>query len=320
MSACRSLLALTLVALAIAVPSASGGSRADVIFFRDVGPAGANGAFLVSSDSPSAVVVFLHGWRDVGTGPYYDWIQEIAFGGPAVVFPRYQPAAGGSPAATLPALRSGIEAALAALRNPDVPLIVVGYDYGARLAFYYAANAKSWGLPVPFAVDSVFPSTARAGLPGLGGIPASTRVVLQVSANDTRAAADLWSDLKGHSAARKQLRLVKAAGHRSPLADTAATRAAFWSPLDTLIAQAARRASGARSDGRARPPRRSRRPSRRPTTTRSPRPSRGRAPRSSSSPRASATARPRSRTATCAASSSTPSPRASSAAAGCACR
>ena len=233
---CRSLLALTLVALAIVVPSASGGSRADVVFFRDVGPAGANGAFLISSDSPSAVVVFLHGWRDVGTGPYYDWIQELAFSGPAVIFPRYQPAAGGSPAGTLPALRSGIEAGLAALRNPDVPLIVVGYDYGARLAFYYAANAKRWGLPVPFAVDSVFPSAARTGLPAIGAIPAATRVVLQV--DGASASADLWNGLKGHPVARKQLRLVKAAGHRAPLADTAATRATFWSPLDTLILQA----------------------------------------------------------------------------------
>jgi len=124
-----------------------------------------------------------------------------------------------------------------------VPVIVVGYDYGARLAFYYAANAERWGLPAAFAVDSVFPSAAPAGLPGLSAIPAATRVLLQVGAGDAAAgpaaAADLWNGLQGHPSARKHYRVVHTtAGHRAPLVDNAASHAAFWPPLDTLIDQA----------------------------------------------------------------------------------
>jgi len=235
----RSILALLLLALVIAAPSASARSHDDVIFFRDVGSPGANGAFVLSSDTPNAVVVFLHGWRDVGTGPYYDWLQSLAFSGAAVIFPRYQSSSGGSPAKTLPALRAGIEAGLATLRKPSVPVIVAGYDYGARLAFYYAANARRWGLPAPFAIDSIFPTTARTGLPALGAIPGATRVLLQLEANERPAASDLVHKLAGRAAARTHVRIVHASGgHRAPLADTAAARAAFWPSLDALLGQA----------------------------------------------------------------------------------
>jgi pimeloyl-ACP methyl ester carboxylesterase len=225
--------------VAIAVPAASARSHDDIVFFQSVGPAGANGAYVVGSSTPTAVVVFLHGWRDVGTGPYYNWLQYLAFSGDTVIFPRHQAAAGGSPAQTLPALRSGIEAGLATLRKKDLPLIVVGYDYGARLAFYYAANAVRWRLPAPSAIDSVFPSAAPVGLPAMGAIPDATRVLLQVEPDERAAGADLWSRLAKHPAAFKRYRVIPAAGgHRAPLVDTRATQIAFWLSLDALIGQA----------------------------------------------------------------------------------
>ena len=234
----RLLLAFLLLAVAIGAPGAAAQRRDDVVFFQDVGPPGANGAFVLGGDTPDAVVVFLHGWRDVGTGPYFEWLQHLAFDGATVIFPRYQSPAGGSPAKTLPALRAGIEAGLETLRNRDVPVLVVGYDYGARLAFYYAANAHRWGLPAPFAIDSIFPTAAPGGLPGPGRIPKATRVLLQVEASGSPLGADLWSRLAGHPAARKHYRVVHSpGGHRAPLADTTASRAAFWPSLDALIGQ-----------------------------------------------------------------------------------
>ena len=234
-----SFLALLLLAVAIGVPAASARSHDDIVFFQSVGPAGANGAYVVGSSTPSSVVVFLHGWRDVGTGPYYDWLQYLAFSGSTVIFPRYQSAAGGSPAQTLTALRSGIEAGLATVRKKDLPVIVVGYDYGARLAFYYAANAARWGLPAPAAVDGIFPTAAPAGLPAGGAIPATTRVLLQLEPDERSAGADLWSRLASHPAARKAYRVVHAAGgHHAPLVATQASRIAFWPSLDELIRQA----------------------------------------------------------------------------------
>ncbi len=231
----RSLLAALLLAAAIAIPAASAQPRDDVVFFQDVGPPGANGALVMSSGTPTVVVVFLHGWRDVGIAHYSDWVNYLGFSGADVIFPRYQTAAGGSPAKTLAALRAGIDVGLQTLtlRDRHVPLIVVGYDYGARLGLYYAANARRWGLPVPYAVDSIFPHAAPAGLPALGAIPASTRLVFSVAANERPAAADLVTRFA--SRARSRVRVV----HGSPLAHTASSRATFWSPLDALIAQAA---------------------------------------------------------------------------------
>ena len=233
------LLALLLAAVAVAVPAASARSHDDVIFFQSVGPAGAGGAFVLGSSTPDAVVVFLHGWRDVTTGPYYNWIQYLAFSGDTVIFPRYQSASGGSPAATLPALRSGIEAGLGTIRRKNLPVILVGYDYGAWLAFYYAANAASWGLPEPSAIDGVYPSEPPAGLPALGAVPAATRVLVQGEPGKRVAVAELWKHLAGHPAATKQYRVVRApGGHRAPLVDTRATELAFWPALDALIGQA----------------------------------------------------------------------------------
>ncbi len=228
---------LLLFALAIAVPGASAQSRDDgIVFFQDVGPAGANGAYVLSASTPTAVVVFLHGRHEVGTGPYFDWLQYVAVSGATVVFPRYQSSARDTPAKTLPALRAGIEAGLGTVRNRNLPVIVVGYDYGARLAFYYAANAQRWGLPVPSAIDSIFPTTAPAGLPALGAIPAATRVLFQVEADQRPAGADLWSRLSRHPAARKHYRVVGASvGHRAPLANSAVARDTFWAPLEALI-------------------------------------------------------------------------------------
>ena len=123
-------------------------------------------------------------------------------------------------------------------------MIVVGHDFGARLAYYYAADAERWDLPVAAAIDSIFPSAAPKGMPALPAIPGATRVLLQVGADDTvagrPAAADLWNDLRGH--ARKQYRVVKStagfkAEHRAPAKDASGERAAFWPSLNALIEQ-----------------------------------------------------------------------------------
>jgi pimeloyl-ACP methyl ester carboxylesterase len=246
LQACRSLLLVAALALTLLTSAATAQVKDDVVGNLDVGAAGASGAWLLESGQPTAIVVFLHGWRDVGTQSYLPWLDYLALNGTAVIFPRYQSTAGGDPAATLPAMRAGITAGLKALRNPDLPVTVVGYDYGARLAFYYAANARRWGLPVPYAVDSVFPTKSPAGMPALPAIPASSRVLLQVGADDTVAgragAADLWRGLAGHSAARKRYRVVAStpalhADHRAPLVYSAASQATFWPSLDALLVQ-----------------------------------------------------------------------------------
>ncbi len=239
---CRLLLLVAALALTVFASAATAQVRDDIVGVFDVGPSGAAGATVFESGAPTSVVIFLHGWKDVTLEHYLAWLDYLALNGTAVVFPRYQSPAGGDPAKTLPALRAGISAALARLQHPHVPVIVVGYDYGARLAFHYAANARRWGLPVPYAVDSIFPTQAPPGMPALPALPGSTRVLLQVGADDTvagrAAAADLWTAAR--PAAHKHYRVVTStptlrAGHRAPLVTTAAAQQTFWPPLDDFL-------------------------------------------------------------------------------------
>ena len=121
--------------------------------------------------------------------------------------------------------------------------VVVGVGLGGSLAFYYAANAKRWGLPVPVALDSIFPTPGHvAGLP-LSRIPRATEVLVQVSgdrrAGEQAAAADLRGPSRRiprpttHSDRPFQPR---AQGDRDlTLRTTAAAEQTFWTPLDALI-------------------------------------------------------------------------------------
>src|SRR5439155_23287957 len=128
-----------------------------------------------------------------------------------------------------------------------VPVIVVGYSYGASLAFYLAASSARWGMPTPKAVVSIFPRPGR--LPGIALPPLArtTRVLLQVGEDDGAAAkagaADLWRALARHPAARKRLVTVRSttglkANHGAPLRTTSAAVAAFWAPLDDVVFEA----------------------------------------------------------------------------------
>ena len=51
------------------------------------------------------------------------------------------------------------------LHHPGLLIVVAGYSYGASLAFYYAADARRWRLPVPRAVDGIFPAGLIPGAP-----------------------------------------------------------------------------------------------------------------------------------------------------------
>ena len=125
-----------------------------------------------------------------------------------------------------------------------MPVIVVGYSYGATLAFYVAANSVRWGLPTPKAVVSIFPRAGRFPGIALPTLARSTRVVLQVGDADTpqakSAAHDLWRAIGRHPGARKHLVTVHSGGgfradQRAPLRMSSAAVDAFWAPLDQII-------------------------------------------------------------------------------------
>jgi hypothetical protein len=207
--------------------------------------------FLPSEDPASCLVVFLHGAADPTPSRVLGWLDHLVLGEScAVVFPRYQLTAS-TPAAALDGLRAGLSSGIQhvrrarygfeARRSPkSLRTVVVGVGFGGSLAFSYAANAQRWGLPVPAAIDSIFPSTA--GIPGAtsASVPRSTRVLVQVGDENRTAVAGLRAYLARHPASHKRFQTIRSspglkAVETGPLQVTDAAVNTFWSPLDALI-------------------------------------------------------------------------------------
>ena len=202
------------------------------------------------------VVIFGHGWKSsppstasTWVAQFRPWLDHLVQGGSAVIFPRYQLGTGDSEGfARVRAFRAGVTAGFAALGRPRVPVVAVGYSFGAALALTYAADARADHLPVPRAVDAIFPAQIISGS-RLPPLDPSVDVLIQIGDRDLtagRAGGDeFWSWLRSHPAARKRYELVRStpqllAIHSAPKLATPAARRAFWEPLDRLIALARR--------------------------------------------------------------------------------
>ena len=161
-----------------------------------------------------------------------------------MIFPRYQLGVGDIEGPGLVAsFRSGLREGFARVGYRGQTVVAVGYSIGASLVFSYAANARAWKLPVPSAVDAVFPAGMIPGSP-LPSLSAAVRVLIQVGDQDTEAgtggANAFWAWLRGHPASRKSYQTVVSrpglvATHAAPKETSAAARNAFWRPLDELI-------------------------------------------------------------------------------------
>ena len=217
--------------------------------------AGASAAWVLHPiGPPRVVVIFAHGWKTspspVGAAwveQFRPWLDHLLGRHAAIVFPRYQTGGGTATASSLLAnFLAGVRDALTSLGRPSLPVVAIGYSYGASLVMAYAGDAGQEGLPVPAAVDAIFPA---APLPGESAarVPAATRVLLQIGDADTeagRGGADVfWQQLAGHPAASKRFAVVRSgprlrAVHAAPKLATEAARADFWAPLDNLIATA----------------------------------------------------------------------------------
>jgi hypothetical protein len=227
---------------------------------RIEGPYGRGGGqvWVVVPDRPvRSVVVFGHGWKLAPPSPAYSWVGQfrpwldhLAADGSAVIFPRYQLGVGDPQDATrVLDFAAGIHTGYALLGRPKVPVVAVGYSFGASLAFYYGANAAAWRLPLPSAVQAVFPGGMIPGA-SLPRLNRSVRVLIQVGDADTEAgsagADQFWTWLATHSSSRKRYQVVRssprlAAIHAAPKSASSAAQRTFWAPLDRLIAQAPHR-------------------------------------------------------------------------------
>lgn len=239
------------VALLLVTTHASSGA----VRTRVEGPfgRGSSQVWLIRPSGPiRSIVVFGHGWKlfppsaaHPWVGQFRPWLDHLAQQGSAVVFPRYQLGSGDSQGPERAAdYRRGVALGLERLGRPPAPVIVVGYSYGASLAFAYAADARRWHLPQPRALDGVFPAGPVGGV-ALDPLPAGVRVLLQVGDRDTeagRAGADaFWRLLRAHPVSRKRYEIILSrrsliADHTAPKRLDMAARRAFWAPLDALVA------------------------------------------------------------------------------------
>ena len=112
---------------------------------------GADAVWLVLPNGPvRSVVVFGHGWKLTPYFPGHPWVDQfrpwldhLAAGGSAVIFPNYQLGSGDAGDVTrVQDFAAAIRTGYIRLGRPKVPFVAVGYSFGASLAFYYGANAR----------------------------------------------------------------------------------------------------------------------------------------------------------------------------------
>jgi hypothetical protein len=240
--------------LGFAQPSLAGGPPEG----RIEGPfgIGADAVWLLRPRVPArSIVVFGHGWKlfppsssRPWVGQFRPWLDHLLVRGSAVIFPRYQLGGDSAGPARVISFRRGLVEGFARLGLTGLPVVAAGYSYGASLDFYYAADARRWGLPIPRAVFSVFPAGLIYGA-ALPALPGSSRVLIQVGDRDAVAgsagAQPFWAWLASHPTSRKHLEIIRSgpsltATHAAPKLSTPGAQHAFWQPLDLLIAQARR--------------------------------------------------------------------------------
>jgi pimeloyl-ACP methyl ester carboxylesterase len=202
-----------------------------------------------------SVVVFIHGWTATTPFEWHQvWLDHLLAAGSAVVFPVYQPGSSDDPlVTTIFDLRAGLRTGFAALGRRELPVVAAGFSMGASLAFYYAANARRWGLPRARAVYSIFPADPLRfdpGLTRLPSLPATSAMHIEVLVGDhddvvgDSGARTFWRWLSPIPRRLREYRVIRTtermlADHEAPTyVASPEVRRTFWRPLDALVAEA----------------------------------------------------------------------------------
>ena len=237
---------MTAVALATSAPSADAAVPA-----ADASPGvttigrGADQVLVMRPAGPvRVIVVFLHGWTTGVPTDWAPWLNHMRARGVLVIYPRFQSGRGDTPQTALVHLRHGIVAAFGRLARVHVPVVALGKSFGGAAVFDFAGEARSWGVPAPVAVVSIFPAYPTGPLPP----PLAPSVFAEVMVGDADTIAGVggantfWSWLRSHPAANKRYITIRSrpgftATHDSAQLATPIARAVFWSPFDVLLAR-----------------------------------------------------------------------------------
>jgi len=242
---------LALLLAAVAVTAGCGGSTAPkpkpVQQQGSVGSGPRQVWFYAAKGKPRSLVIFLHGYG----GPVEEtpknhvaWLKHLAAEGSDVVYPRYEVGVSTNP---YPDIDAALASARRRLGNPHVPVVVIGYSRGGRLAIDYSAALAAHGHEPRLAL-LVYPAVHAPGerLISLRSFDPRLRVVMMVGDKDKvvdGAGARVVLarlELTRFPASRIKLMVVRStrtfkATHLSVLGESPGAKAEIWRPTDQLI-------------------------------------------------------------------------------------
>jgi pimeloyl-ACP methyl ester carboxylesterase len=239
-----------LLGAAVAAAGCGGSSTPQLTALEQQGPIGSGAKevwFYAAKGKPRSLVIFLHGYG----GPteetpknHIPWLKHLAAEGSDVIYPRYEV---GGDADPYPNIDAAVHAATPRLGKPHVPVVLIGYSRGGRVAVDYAAVRAARGKE-PSAVLAVFPGehSQYERLGPLKKLDSKLKLAIMLGDKDTsvdgKGARLILArlELAGFPGSQIQLIGVKStkkftADHFSAMKTSPGAKAEIWKPADQLI-------------------------------------------------------------------------------------
>jgi pimeloyl-ACP methyl ester carboxylesterase len=239
-----------LLGAAVAVAGCGGSGAPHLKALKQQGPIGSGAKevwFYAAKGKPRSLVIFLHGYG----GPteetpknHIPWLKHLAAEGSDVIYPRYEV---GGEADPYPNIDAAVGEATPRLGKPHVPVVLIGYSRGGRVAVDYAAVRAARGNE-PVAVLAVFPGehSQYEKLGPLTKLDSKLKIAIMLGDKDTsvdgRGARLILARLELARFPGSQIQLigVKSTGsftadHFSAMKASPGAKTEIWKPADKLI-------------------------------------------------------------------------------------
>lgn len=204
--------------------------------------------WFASKGKPRSLVVFLHGYGgpvEETPANHIPFLRHLAAQGSDVIYPRYEVSLSTNQYADIDA---AIATATAKLGRPHVPVIVVGYSRGGRLAVDYAAYRSAEGRP-PTGVLAIYPAVYAdfERLIPFKELNRKTKLTMFLGDKDTdvdgTGARTILArlELANFPIANVKVRIIRStktftANHLSVMDTSPTARREIWHPADKFIA------------------------------------------------------------------------------------
>lgn len=239
-----------LLGAAVAAAGCGGSSAPHLTALEQQGPIGSGPKevwFYAAKGKPRSLVIFLHGYG----GPteetpknHIPWLKHLAAQGSDVIYPRYEV---GGEANPYPNIDAAVDEASSRLGKPHVPVVLIGYSRGGRVAVDYAAVRAARG-DEPSAVLAVYPGE-HSQYEKLGPLKKlDSKLKLEIMLGDKDKSVDgrgarlILARLELANFPGAQIRLIGikstrtfTADHFSAMKSTPGAKTQIWKPADELI-------------------------------------------------------------------------------------